>query len=147
MTGQEGTGQTGHTITAYHLARIVVGCFFAEGAFLLVQIVLTLVFLPVHYPLRELLFAGNPLYALPPHFYSVAVVFAAAAFYGAWNNIRFVLYYVGCGLLAALAFHAALFLWDGTVLQASAVVINCIAAVISGLAYWALAARSICEHH
>jgi len=109
--------------------------FFAEPAFLLVQILLTVLFLRAPASLEGLLSAGNPLYALPPHFYAVGVVFLVSVLYGELRCIHFLPYYVGCGLLAVIAFNVALFLLDEIVMQAS------IAATISGLVYWVLSPR------
>jgi len=128
-------------ISAYRLACIVVGCFFAEAAFLLTQILLTTVFLHVRYSLPELLSPDNPFYSLPPHFLVIVTVFLAAVIYGEYRHIRFLAYYIGCAIVAAIAFHIALLALDGIVVQASSVVINMIAAVMSGLVYWFVSLR------
>jgi len=128
-------------MTVYHTVWVAVGCFFAEAAFLLIQILLTVLFLRVHYSLPELLSANNPFYALPLHFYIISIVFLVSVLYGELRRIRFLPYYIGCSLLTTGAFHVALFLSGGDVMQASAVVINLIAAAISGLVYWAVSPR------
>lgn len=128
-------------MTAYRMAWIVVACFFAEAAFLVTQIVLTLLFLPRRYSLSEMLAAHNPLYALPPYFFVIGVIFLATVLYGELQRIRTPLYYIGCGLVTAIVFHEILFIFNQIVAQASDVVINLLSAVVSGFVYWALSLR------
>lgn len=127
-------------INAYRIAWIVVGCILAEAAFMITQIILTVVSNLSQYSLHDLLQPQNPLYAVPPHFMVVGVVFLITILYGEFRRIRTPFYYITCGLIAALAFHASFWI-TSTSTNLSRFIIDLVAAIMSGYIYWAVAPR------
>ena len=75
-------------MTAFHITWILVGCIFAEAAFMIVQIALTIACSGQSVSLHDMLSPDNPLYAIPPHFLIVGVVFLAAIILA--NTSRFI---------------------------------------------------------
>lgn len=122
-------------ITAFHIVWILVGCIFAEAAFMVVQIGLTLLLSGQNYSLHELLSPNNPLYAIPPHFAIVGIIFFASIIYGEYRHFFKMGYYIVAAIVAALLYFLSLWM-SGFSLSLGGFAINLIAAIVSGAVYW-----------
>lgn len=128
------------SITAFHITWILVGCIFAEAAFMIVQIGLTVLLLEHDITLHDLLSPNNPLYAVPPHFLIVGVVFILAIIYGEHRHFYKMHYYLLSALVAAILYFISLWL-SGMALSFGETVINLIASLVSGGVYWCITPR------
>lgn len=135
-----GTGNNMKNMTAFHITWILVGCIFAEAAFMIVQIALTIACSGQSVSLHDMLSPDNPLYAIPPHFLIVGVVFLAAIIFGEYKQIYNIGYYIVAAVIAAILYFISLWLSNFTLLFKD-IVINLVAAVISGAIYWAITPR------
>lgn len=147
-------------LTAYRVAWIVIGCFFAEAAYVITQIALMVLFGRTSFSLVEFLKPDNPFYALPAYFHVLGAVFAAGILFGELRRIRTAFYYICCGLAAAITYYAltlpdivetihCAFSWfspDPRCLMlkrdaSAGVFIGLAAAAVSGFVYWAISPR------
>ncbi|WP_297323738.1 hypothetical protein [uncultured Bartonella sp.] len=127
-------------IIAFHIAWILVGCIFAEAAFMAVQIGLTIVTSQQNISLHDMLSPNNPLYAIPPHFLIVSIVFIVAIIFAEARQLYNLTYYVAIGLVAAILYIGSLSL-SGMPLSFQDTVINLVAAAVSGAVYWWITPR------
>lgn len=127
-------------ITAFHITWILVGCIFAEAAFMVVQIGLTVMTLEQHVTLHDMLSPNNPLYAIPPHFMIVGIVFVVAIIYAEARHLYNIMYYIVAAVIAAVLYLISLWL-SGIALSFQDTVVNLIAAVVSGAVYWWITPR------
>lgn len=127
-------------IVAFHIAWIIVGCIFAEAAFMAVQIGLTVMTLEPDVSLHEMLSPDNALYAIPPHFMIVGIVFVAAIIYAEAKHFYKIGYYVLAALIAAILYVISLW-FSGMTLSFQDTLINLIASVVSGAVYWWITPR------
>ncbi|AQS42317.1 MAG: Hypothetical protein BHV28_16390 [Candidatus Tokpelaia hoelldobleri] len=147
-------------LTAYRIAWIVTGCFFAEAAYVITQIVLTVLFRQAPFNLMEFLKPDNPLYALPAYFHVLGAVFAAGILFGELRRIRTAFYYICCGLAAAITYyiltlpdiietvHCAFswFSWHPNCLMLTGdtpaiIAAGLVSAAVSGFVYWFISPR------
>lgn len=126
--------------TAFHITWIIVGCIFAEAAFMVVQIGLSLMTFDQSMTLHDLLSPDNPLYAIPPHFMIVGIVFVAAIIYAEFRRFYKISYYVLAAVFAAILYFISLWI-SGMALSFSDTIINLVAAVVSGFIYWWITPR------
>ena len=128
------------SITAFHITWILVGCIFAEAAFMIVQIGLTVLFLEPDVTLHDMLSPNNPLYAVPPHFMIVGVVFILAIIYGEYRHFYKMHYYLLAAVIAAILYFISLWA-SGMALSFAETVINLVASLVSGGVYWFITPR------
>jgi len=152
-------------LTAYRVAWIVIGCFFAEAAYVVTQIVLMVLFGQISFNLTEFLKPDNPFYALPVYFPVLGAVFAAGILFGELRRICTALYYICCGLAAAIVYYSfalpdivetihCVFDWSSRdshclVLKRGApeiVTIGLASAAVSGFVYWFVSPRRHIRH-
>ncbi|WP_297326760.1 hypothetical protein [uncultured Bartonella sp.] len=131
--------------TAFHVAWILVGCIFSEAAFMVVQIGLSLMTFDKTMTLHDLLSPDNPLYAIPPHFMIVGIVFVAAIIYAEYRHLYKTSYYVLAAILAAILYFISLWM-SGMALSFGDTIINLVAAVVSGIVYWWITPRRYNRH-
>lgn len=135
-----GTGNNMKNLTAFHITWVLVGCIFAEAAFIIVQIGLTVAFSDQSVNLHEMLSPNNPLYAVPPHFILVDIVFIAAIIYGEFKHLYMIGYYMVAALVTAILYIASLY-YSGLSLSFKDIAINLVAALASGAIYWIITPR------
>lgn len=128
------------SITAFHITWIFVGCIFAEAAFMVVQIGLSVMTIDKSMTLHDMLSPDNPLYAIPPHFMIVGIVFVLAIIYGEFRHFYKISYYVLAAIFAAILYFISLWM-SGMALSFGDTVINLVAAVVSGSIYWWITPR------
>lgn len=126
--------------TAFHITWILVGCIFSEAAFMVVQIGLSLMTFDQSMTLHDLLSPDNPLYAIPPHFMIVGIVFVAAIIYAEFRRFYKISYYVLAAVFAAILYFISLWM-SGMALSFGDTIINLVAAVVSGFVYWWITPR------